>query len=431
MIAGCSGGKEQAAGSTVYTQDTLINLPVSDPHTAYMRAEAGQIARNLDAGQLSAQVMLCGIDGKGQLGRDMQILLDECPAGGVILFRYNLDTKPAEIQNLITQASARISAGALAAAPDSGEFPPEGESLPKSKSAAGNESSPGNETKTVLILPFVAVDHEGGQVSRFNKGYAVLPAAAAYSVLARDKGRDGAIAQIEADAFRAGTEISALGINMNLAPVAELLNDYNREFLGSRSYGEEPAFVTDSASAFIRGMDRAGLLCVVKHFPGSAGKDPHLYPSVINAGIDELNVLAAPCISLIRGGQARAVMVSHTLVPARDPAHIASLSPAVMKQWLRDEIGFEGIIICDDFSMVSAGGAAGGKAGSAGSAISAELASLAAGADMIMVWPKDIRSTHRAIQDALSSGKLSVERLREAAAHIIFEKIRMGLANGG
>ncbi|MCL2479975.1 MAG: hypothetical protein FWF22_10755, partial [Treponema sp.] len=104
-----------------------------------MRAEAGQIARELDAGQLSAQVMLCGIDGKGQPGRDMQILLDECPAGGVIRFRYNLDTKSAEIQNLIAQASARISAGAVVTASDSGEFPPVGESSPAGESPSAGE----------------------------------------------------------------------------------------------------------------------------------------------------------------------------------------------------------------------------------------------------------------------------------------------------
>jgi len=114
-------------------------------------------------------------------------------------------------------------------------------------------------------------------------------------------------------------------------------------------------------------------------------------------------------------------MVSHSTVPAWDSENIASLSPIVMGDWLRQELGFEGIIICDDFSMASAGGTGHLKPETAA------VLSLAAGADMVLVWPPDLRRTHRAILAALNDGKLSRERLREAAGRIIFEKIRTGL----
>ena len=123
-------------------------------------------------------------------------------------------------------------------------------------------------------------------------------------------------------------------------------------------------------------------------------------------------------------------MVSHSSVPAWDRDNIASLSSVVMNGWLRQELGFEGIIICDDFSMVAAGSQA-----EEGDSVhlrpeAAAILSLTAGADMVLVWPPDLRRTHREILSALNTGEnggLSRERLREAAGRIIYEKLRMGL----
>lgn len=129
--------------------------------------------------------------------------------------------------------------------------------------------------------------------------------------------------------------------------------------------------------------------------------------------------MTAPFAFLIRRGRARAraLMVSHSILPALD-SEIASLSPVVMGGWLREEMGFSGIIMSDDFSMAAAGAA---------NAEAAAVRSLASGADMVLVWPPGLRRTHRAIQAALTNGSLPRQRLREAAERIIFEKIRMGL----
>ena len=411
--SGCAPEKKPQAENAKSAPDGADVPPVfSEADLRLLRAqtEAAHIAADLDIKRLSAQLIICGIDGKGRLNRDMRTLLNECPAGGIMLFRYNLDTSTEEIQNLIAETSACISARTR---------------------VSDSEDSPEDDDKSLGgIPPFVAIDHEGGQVSRFKSGVAVLPPAASYGEFAHNGEQDSALAliEIEADSFRAGTEIFSLGINMNFAPVAEFLNEYNREFMDSRSYGSDPAFVAEAASAFIRGMERVGVLCVVKHFPGSAGKDPHLFTSVMNDSIDELNLTISPFSALIGAGQARALMAAHTLLPARDPARIASLSPLVMQNWLRDELGFSGIIICDDFSMAAARRLPAGGSAPADH-IAAAVKSLAAGADMVMVWPPDIRRTHRAIQNAVADGSLSTERLREAAARIICEKIRMGLVN--
>jgi beta-N-acetylhexosaminidase len=349
---------------------------------------AALLAASLDDRLLAAQVIISGIDGRGTLSAGMRILLEECPAGGIILFRYNLDTETGAIQNLIAESAALI-------APAGG---------------AG-------------IRPFVAVDHEGGAVNRFRPGVAPLPPAGSYWEGERETGRRAVLARVEADSFHAGSVLKGMGINLNLAPVAEYLTADNREFLGGRSYGPDPFFTAEAAAAFVRGMERAGLLCGVKHFPGSAGPDPHRFPSLLRFGRPALDELAAPFAALIRDGRARALMISHSMVPALDAEHIASLSAPVMNGWLRGELGFGGIIISDDFSM----SAASSPAAPGRSPVDAAVQSLSAGADMVLVWPPDIRRTHRAIMSALDRGALSRERLREAAARIIFEKFRMGL----
>jgi beta-N-acetylhexosaminidase len=350
-----------------------------------MRHEAARIAASLDDRQLAAQVIISGIDGKGSLTEDMKILLKECPAGGIMLFRYNLDTDNDVIQNLITETAALIESGSMAP-------------------------------------PFVAVDHEGGSVSRFRPGIADLPPSASYWKIAQSEGRETAITQINTNAFNVGKVINALGVNLNFAPVAEYLNVNNRDFLNNRSYGPDSLFNAEAAAAFIAGMGQAGIICVAKHFPGSAGADPHLFPSVLNGDKTALAELTSPFAALALGSSARAFMVSHSAVPAWDSAHIASLSSPIMNDWLRHELGFSGIIICDDFSMNSAKNVA-----RIWRPEILVVQSLAAGADMVLVWPPYLRRTHREILAGIDDSRLSHERLREAAERIIFEKLRIGL----
>jgi len=392
LFSGCLGrngaAADRAAKPEAEPDPPQASIESPSPDYTALRRRAANWALGLDDRRLAAQVIVSGIDGKGHLTADMRILLAECPAGGIMLFKYNLDAENDAIRELIAEAAAVATAEAL----------------------------------TGAIPPFIAVDHEGGSVNRFRRGVAALPPAGSYGEMARDGGWDSAIARVTSDSFIAGRAINGLGVTMNLAPVAEYLNDENRDFLDDRSYGHDPAFVAAAAAAFIAGMEQAGVFCVVKHFPGSAGADPHLYPSALKGDKTTLAELTAPTASLIRGNQARAVMVSHSAVPALDSENIASLSPAVMGGWLRQELGFDGLIICDDFSMAAATGN-----------LKPEMAavrSLAAGADMVLVWPPDLRRTHRAILAALGDGRLSRERLREAAGRIIFEKIRMGLIDG-
>jgi len=352
---------------------------IDEMYAKWLRA--AEIADSLDDRQLAAQVLISGIEGIGSLPDRMITLLKETPPGGIMLFKYNLDTDNDSIRALLAQTAALV------------------------KSESG-------------IPPFMAVDHEGGNVNRFRQGTAELSGAYSYWEILLSHGKKAALDKIENDSLKAGVELFDLGINVNFAPVAEYLNDANRVFLDRRSYGPDPLFTAEAAAAFIRGMGQAGILCVVKHFPVSAGTDPHYSASVINEDKAELNKLVFPFKAIINnvyGGSA--IMVAHTAVLAFD-SKIASLSKVVMEDWLRGELGFSGLLIADDFSMAAAGGQ---------SPEEAAVLSITAGTDMVLVWPKDLRRTHSAIITAINDGRLSREKLRDIAYRIIIKKINMGL----
>jgi beta-N-acetylhexosaminidase len=239
--------------------------------------------------------------------------------------------------------------------------------------------------------------------------------------MALARGWDTAMDYLESAARRSGREIRALGLTMNLAPVAEPLTKENQPFLGDRSYGPDPFFTERAAAAFVRGMEAAGISCVVKHFPGNTGVDPHKEAVTLDIDREGLDRTTAPIAALIRSG-IPAVMVSHTLVPARDSRRIASLSPLVITEWLRGELGFTGIVLADDFSM-------GAVASFTSSPEDAVVDALNAGVDMVMAWPGNLTAIHAAILKALREGRISRTRLEEAAERILYEKIRRGLIN--
>jgi beta-N-acetylhexosaminidase len=374
LISSCVG----RVSTAVSAKDNEENTAIVDP--LYVRAQ--EIVNSMDSRLLVSQLLISGIDGAEKLSVNMIELLTAIPAGGIMLFRYNLNFDNDAIRNQLTQVSSLV------------------------KDGCG-------------VPPFIAVDHEGGGVNRFRRGVAALPSASTYWELFLKDGIDAALEKIETDSFKAGGEINALGINMNFAPVAENLIDENRSFLANRSYGPQSIFTSLAVNAFISGMERSGVMCVIKHFPSSAGSDPHYSSSVLNRDKASLDLIISPFSSAIKDG-ARAIMAAHTLVPEID-SEIASLSSIIMKDWLRDELGFDGIIISDDFIMAAAGSR---------NAEEAAVRSVCAGADMILVWPANLKKTHQAFITALEDGRLTQDRLQNAAQRIIYEKLRMGLIDG-
>jgi beta-N-acetylhexosaminidase len=355
---------------------SAVAIPRED---AEGRARARRIAERLSLSELAGQVIMSGVDAAGVLTADERRRLGAIKPGAIMLFRKNLPAEKKSIRKMTDDLIA----------------------------ACGG------------IHPFIALDHEGGAVHRFNSDVEKLPSAFFYGNLAKTAGEGAALNKIEADAERSAREIAALGISMNLAPVVEVLDDDNNVFLGERSYGGESDWVSAASIAFINGMHRGNIACVIKHFPGNSGVDPHKKLPRLRDSAAELEKRAAPFYEVIAKAAPSGVMISHIIAEAWDSERNASLSSIVIHEKLIAAGGFAGLVLADDFSM--------GAVASTRTAEESCIAALNAGCDMVMAWPSNLYTIHSAILSALHNGKLPRARLVDAVAHIIEQKLRFGL----
>jgi beta-N-acetylhexosaminidase len=363
-------------------------IPAQEAAEDALWERALAIAASLNDSELAGQVIMTAVDGKGRLSDASRNRLRAVKPGAVLLFKANLDGPKSDI--IALNAEIAVYASVLLDAGDGGD--------------------------TVPLPPLIAVDHEGGLVHRFSAGVERLPAPLSYHDVYLREGKAAALRAVGEDAFRSGKEIAALGFMLNLAPVVEILDDTNKQFLASRAYGFERDFVVEAASAFIEGMRQAGVLCVIKHFPGNSNLDPHEALPVLSLSVETLEDYSAPFAGVIRKAEPAGLMVSHVIVKEWDAEHSASLSPKVIQNQIRERLGFSRIIFTDDLAM---GALASFKTEDA--AVSA----IAAGADMIIAWPSTLLDIHAALLAALATGKLPHTRLVEASARVITEKLRL------
>ena len=223
---------------------------------------------------------------------------------------------------------------------------------------------------------FVAADEEGGLVMRVKDGVPVLPAA-------RTLGETSTPAHARSLARATAAGLLDQGVNMVLAPVADVVLDEN-SFLFTRSYGDDPGTVSDFVAAVTEGFADEGVMTLAKHFPGhgSAPENSHTSAPVSSVTLDEFVSVRRPRSgrpSLRRAG----VMVGHFVVPAYDELHPASQSAAMIEGLLRGDLGFQGLVVGDDLEMSAATGRRKGEIGTEHPAQLGEtaVAALAAGCD--------------------------------------------------
>ncbi len=223
----------------------------------------------------------------------------------------------------------------------------------------------------------VAVDHEGGRVQRFIDGFTRLPAMRVLGELWDTQGKAAACAEAEQVGWVLATELRACGIDLSFTPVLDL--DWGQcAVIGNRSFHQDSHAVTDLALALQRGLNRGGMKACGKHFPGHGfveGDSHHTLPQD-NRSLDELwedDLL--PFEHLSEAGMA-AVMPAHVVYP-QVCSQPAGFSETWLKQVLREELGFNGVIFSDDLTMEGACGAGGIRQ-------RAEL-SFAAGCDIVLV----------------------------------------------
>lgn len=226
-----------------------------------------------------------------------------------------------------------------------------------------------------------------------------------------DIGAAGDLQAAERWAKQSGDALASAGIDLNLAPVADIATPDTP--IADRSFSDDAGVATVMTAAAVRGCERSGIACAVSHFPGlgASSQDTDYGPASVSLDLRTLKTRDLQPFRAAFDAGAPAVVVSHGLYAALDPVTPASLSRAVTTGLLRDDLGFKGLAISDDL----AAGAIRAVARPGQSAVEA----INAGIDLVQVGdPDDIRRVRLSLLDGLKTGLIKERRLREAASRV-------------
>lgn len=320
----------------------------------------------LDFTQTQEQIDDAAAVGITELTDDIRSSLEDYPVGGVALFGKNIDT-PEQLK----QFNA--------------------------------------DWKTVGEIPlFITVDEEGGRVARLanSEGFDLPKYESASAV--EDAGQMG---------HTIGAYLKEYGFNVDFAPVADVNSNPDTPVIGTRAFSDDAGEVREKAAAMASGLESEGILPVYKHFPGhgDTAEDSHAQLAVTHKSTDQLREVEwVP----YQNQKMDAVMVAHVAAPEAGVDGPASLSHTAVTDWLRGELGHEGLIITDSLSM--------GAIMSAYTPGEAALQALNAGVD-ILLMPGDLREAFDAVVDAVKSGNIPEDRIDERVKRILTAKQKLGM----
>lgn len=346
----------------------------------------GASATQVSAGSAAGNQKLAGVDTPAEM-------ITKYRLGGLILVGFSADDPTGANQpttNVDSAAQVRaLTTGMQAAAAD----------LPAATLPDGRGSLP-------LLI---GTDQEFGVVTRITDGVTALPSAMA-------AGAAGDPALTESAWRAAGTELAALGVNLDFAPVADVLG-VNSTVIGSRSYGADPQAAAAQVGGAVRGLQSAGVAATLKHFPGHGhtAVDSHGDLPVLTQDRAALDANDLPPFAAGVAAGAWLVMSGHLDVQAIDPGVAASFSRRVLTDLLRGELGFDGVVVTDGMNMAPAMTVPPGEAA---------VQAINAGNDLILM-PPDLAAAHAGLLDAVRTGALHRARLVEAASRVLTLKQRL------
>jgi beta-N-acetylhexosaminidase len=390
--AGCAAGAGSAPDETpsAAAQSTTTVAPTT---TSTVPPQALLALGDMSLRQKAAQVLLLAFSGT-TLSEATAALLADGPPGGLLIFEHNVTG--AEQVRALTAAL---------------------------QDAAAATGSP------VGLL--IAVDQEGGRVQRIKDGAPGLPSA-------RTLGTGSTPAEAASLAGGTAAALLNLGVNMNLAPVADVVEDQG-SFLYDRTYGGDAELVSSFVAAVTRALEDHGLIAVVKHFPGhgSAAGNTHTEAAVSQAGQAEFESVHLPPFEAAIAAGVDGVLMSYVIAAAYDPESPACLSAPVVTGLLREDLDFDGLVVADDlYMMASSAGSTQGAANpeaQVATEAQAAVAALRAGCDLLVLTEREVNSKKvlDAIVAAVQAGTLSEARLDEATLRVLTLKFRHGIVVRG
>ncbi|WP_149180226.1 glycoside hydrolase family 3 protein [Streptomyces sp. TRM49041] len=267
--------------------------------------------------------------------------------------------------------------------------------------------------RTPLPL-LIATDQEHGIVARVGEPATLLPGAMALGAAgSRDHARHAA--------HLAGTELAALGIRQNYAPVADVNVNPANPVIGVRSFGADPRAVARLVAAQVKGYQGAGVAATAKHFPGHGDTtdDSHTKLPYIHHTREQWRALDAPPFRAAIAAGIGSVMTAHIVVPSLDPAEDpATLSRPILTGILRERLGYDGVVVTDSLGMEGVRTKYGDDR--------VPVLALKAGCDQLLN-PPDLDLAWNAVLDAVRGGEISEKRLDESVLRILRLKAGLGL----
>ena len=265
----------------------------------------------------------------------------------------------------------------------------------------------------------VTIDQEGGIVARMTEPSTVLPGNMA---LGATFDTDLAYAQGQV----LGSELAAVGVNVDFAPVLDVNTNPDNPVIGVRSMGADPSAVADLGLAQVEGMQSEGIGATAKHFPGHGDTevDSHSGLPIITYDQETLDQHLVPFQAAIEGG-IDMIMTAHIIVEAIDPEMPGTLSHEVLTGLLREEMGFDGLITTDSLGMGALKDIPGHPLDDG------DIAALAieAGSDILLNSP-DVDAAFEGVRAAIEAGDLTRERLEESVTRILEWKVERGVWDG-
>jgi len=253
----------------------------------------------------------------------------------------------------------------------------------------------------------MAIDQEGGRVSRLPSDFTIFPPAATVA-------KSGSTELAYQAAAVTAKELRSVGINMNMAPVLDIHTNPANPIIGNRAFGTEPDQACRMGAATIAGLHDHGVLACGKHFPGHGDThtDSHVELPTVHATRARLEEIELQPFRYAIDHGLQAMMTAHVHYPALDPTYPATLSSTILSELLRQELGFSGVIVSDDLEMraildhATVGDAA--------------IRSLQAGADMLLICKSRVLATDtvEALRQAATSQKLDLTRIEASVVRI-------------
>ncbi|MCD8068939.1 MAG: hypothetical protein LUE87_08645 [Lachnospiraceae bacterium] len=264
---------------------------------------------------------------------------------------------------------------------------------------------------------FIAVDEEGGTVARVGNNSAMGTTSFPNMKTIGDTGDTDNAYYV---GYTIGSELKELGFNLDFAPVADVDSNPDNPVIGDRAFSSDAAVASEMVSAAVQGFHDGGILCTLKHFPGhgDTATDSHEGYTELDKTLEELKeVEFVPFEGGISAG-ADFVMVGHISVPQVTGDDLPATLSATMIGILRNDLGFDGLIITDSMQMEAITDRY--------TLAEAAVMAIQAGVDMILM-PENLQEAAQGVIEAVESGQITRERIEESVLRILETKIRAGI----